>query len=121
MNSQFFSKTNKSLIASAFLLATTIMGSTNAMAAEGTLVRGDDGEMWCCPGGVKGPKCGQSKAHIDKSKAGKPCDFADEFTIPTGTLSDTSPTRPVKQATGIKAVQFSETDAVKATKQIPGK
>ncbi|MFZ6778731.1 hypothetical protein ACO0LD_18055 [Undibacterium sp. Ji83W] len=119
MNSQFFSKTNKSLIASAFLLATTIMGSTNAMAAPGKLVLGDDGELWCCPGGEKGPRCGPSKAHIDKKNAGSDCGFADP--LPTGSLVDTSPTRPVKQATGIKAVQFSETDAVKTTKQIPGK
>lgn len=50
-----------------------------ANAKDGTIVAGNNGTKWCCPGGIKGDGCEKGAA---STPIGAKCNFASKNTIP---------------------------------------
>ena len=48
---------------------------------SGIIVAGENGTKWCCPDGVKGPKCEQG---ADSTPVGEACNFASALVVDEG-------------------------------------
>ena len=69
-------------------VATQSAGGTPKKTQSGIIVAGENGTKWCCPDGVKGPKCEQG---ANSTPVGAACNFASALVVDTSitpTMSD---------------------------------
>lgn len=104
------------LIAVAVVLAGA---SSWAMAKEGTIVKGENGTKWCCPGGVKGPDCEKGASTIPE---GARCNFA-SLLVPVDPPTPVKPHTPSTRGQSLAAPKAIDAAAAqpKAVEAAPRK